>query len=401
MAFEDDRFLTARSTDDTIGADYDRVIQSFEKVIYTFLGAPVGVAFTPIFAVDQDGNVQIQEDLTFKNSSDVPVNEILDEITDTSDEALATVTAIKNYVDSGSMSFRELTDVDINFDYDAHVFWPTAKFIKINTAGTALIQDEISWADLASSGTPLPSPSTAYQFFVTNASNQFAWRYPEIYRLGDVPDYNGLPGTVLTVNGTGDGLQWSTPAPGGVTDHGLLSGRDDDDHKHYVLNTDDTIFGTLSHPNAPSAGQHVANKTYVDTYARSYAAVSGTGSVPGSGVWTYIDVSGSSSPDIGVSGGAVTVGSGTYLITVQCRFAGGWTPVGNPYGAIGAGSSPGTNTAIYRWAVDGSGEFKQNTATYAGSATGPTTIYARAMLNTVSGLDSSTVTANMNVVRIY
>jgi hypothetical protein len=398
MAFEDDRFLTARSTDDTIGADYDRVIQSLERVIYTFLGAPVGEAFTPVFAIDQDGNVQVQEELTFKNSSTIPVDETVDEITETNDTALATVTAIKNYVDSGSVAFTDLTDVDVAGGYNANYV------ICVNNLGSGLIDRELGWSDL--SGVPQPPGPDA---FFTVISGDFSWGNPSIVLLGDVDDYTGLSGRVLTVNTPGTALEWSVPETG-VTDHSLLSNLEADDHDHYLLaNGNRAVTGTpgiLSCATTPTSSDHLTNKSYVDTYARSFAAVSGSGSVTGGSTWDTISMtSGVTSSDMHISGGAVEAdNAGVYFVTVQARFAGSWVP-NNPeteYGAIGAASTPGTNAAFFRWAVDGSGQFKQNTAVYTGyvSLTAGGTVAARALLQTGDNSDSTSVNVNMHVIRL-
>jgi hypothetical protein len=57
--------------------------------------------------------------------------------------------------------------------------------------------------------------------------------------------------------------QWSEVGSSGVTDHGNLTGLDDDDHPQYVKRTGDTVTGTITVPSPTERGA-AANKGYVD-----------------------------------------------------------------------------------------------------------------------------------------
>lgn len=315
MAFEDDRFLTARSTDDTIGADYDRVIQSLERAIYTFLGAPVGAAFTPPFAIDQDGNVQIKEELSFLASDDIPVTEIVDEITEDNDTALATVTAIRDFVTSGSMSFLELTDV-VPDSYSG----ADGKYVVVDVDELVFeMPTLVSLADI--DGYP---DSNLYLRYNTGTSKA-VWDKPDfIADVDGTPADWGSAGQYLRRSAAWGMLEWTSPSEG-VSEHGLLSDViaqtvDPDDHPEYLMTDGSRQVDEgerLIQNEGPTQDYHLANKGYVDERTSICAYFEGSLSIAGDNNYYTLPIQ--SLEGQGHSGAFAVSGNG-----IKCNYAPGY-----------------------------------------------------------------------------
>jgi len=92
-------FPLKRADQTTRGDDYQYVIQSLDAALRHTFGFPAGVAITPPFSINASGDVEILQTLSI--GSDVPINEIVDDIPlvaeDEDDARLANVTSIRAY----------------------------------------------------------------------------------------------------------------------------------------------------------------------------------------------------------------------------------------------------------------------------------------------------------------
>ena len=94
-----DAFPLKRADETTRGDDYQYVIQSMDAALRHTFGFPAGVAITPPFSINAEGDVEILQSLSI--GSDVPINEIVDDIPliaeEEDDQRLANVTSIRAY----------------------------------------------------------------------------------------------------------------------------------------------------------------------------------------------------------------------------------------------------------------------------------------------------------------